>query len=246
MVFQERTDGILASSFLYAGSRLDNVARSSPFRAVFPKASNDEARGDGKDKTYSAVRQVGIRLRAQPFSEIPQLLVNAGFSFAPSLKEETEKYLLFAGRNSIDVNLSYYVSLNKNATSYYYFVLSGAVFLPGNLTDADHYPHNNDFAVYNGTASFFIVQRLGKFILTPGLSYSLAAKPRDPESGDKKRLTKRVQQVLGILGLQFQPSQNFNLNLSFNIPFQIETTNLISQFDRKSYTFVSLGGRFLF
>ncbi|MEM6321691.1 MAG: hypothetical protein AAF960_28790 [Bacteroidota bacterium] len=214
--------------------RLDNSAQSSPFRVFQSSRGTDEADNVGTDKTYAGLKEVGLRFRLMPFKNIPELTLNAGYSISPIKSEEDQEYLI-ADRNNIDFNLSYFISLNKAATSYYYFILNGVAYLPS---------ATNDEALYNSSASFFIVQRLGsRFVLFPGISYSIAFKP--PSVGDEP-LIKTNTSVLGTLGLQYQPSNNFSLNVSGALPLLLDSSNLLVQQVRESFSFVSLGGRLLF
>ena len=214
--------------------RLDNSALSSPFKVLKSSRGTDEADNVGVDKTYAGLKEVGLRFRLMPFKNVPELTLNAGYSISPIKAEEDQEFLL-ADRNTVDFNLSYYVSLNKSATSYYYFILNGLAYLPS---------ATNDEVLYNSSASFFIVQRLGaRFILYPGLSYNITFKP--PSVGDEA-LIRTNEQVLGLLGVQYQPSNNFSLNVSAALPFLLDSSNLLVQQVRESYSFVSIGGRFLF
>jgi len=144
----------------YARIRLDNAAQSSPFKVL--KSYDEENDNQGFDKTYAGMRQVGIRFRIIPFRNIPQLALNGGYSFAPANSDNDDVFSI-ADRNSFDLNASYYISLNKSGTSYYYFILNTSAFQPGSL------PINRDW-LYNAGGSFFVVQRLGKFVLYPGIS----------------------------------------------------------------------------
>jgi hypothetical protein len=214
--------------------RLDNSAQSSPFKVFDGSRGTDEANNFGTDKTYSGLKEVGIRFRLMPFESVPELTLNAGYSFSPIKSEEDQQFLV-ADRNSIDLNLSYYVSLNQSQTSFYYFILNGTAYLPSSI---------NDEALYNTTASFFIIQRLGsRLALYPGLSYNLAFKP--PSVGDKS-LIRTNTQILGQLGLQFQATPNFSFNVSGALPFLLKSSNLLVRQVRESFSFASVGGRMLF
>lgn len=224
----------LGIRFRHGRRRLDNSAQSSPFKVFQSSRGSDEADNIGVDKTYAGLKEFGLRFRLMPFKNIPELTLNAGYSLSPIKSEEDQEFLV-ADRNTIDFNLSYYISLNKSATSYYYFILNGLAYLPS---------ATNDEALYNSSASFYIVQRLGaRFVLFPGISYNITFKP--PSVSDQA-LIRTNEQILGLLGLQYQPSANFSLNVSAALPLLMESSNLLVQQVRESYSFVSLGGRFLF
>jgi len=214
--------------------RLDNSAQSSPFKVLKSSRGTDEADNVGIDKTYAGLKELGLRFRLMPFKSVPELTLNAGYSISTVKSEEDQEFLL-ADRNTVDLNLSYYIDINNGGSSYYYFILNGLAYLPS---------ATNDEALYNTAASFFVVQRLGaRFVIFPGISYNLTFKP--PSVADNA-LIRTNEQVLGTLGLQYQPSNNFSINVSGAVPLLLETSNLLVQQIRKSYSFVSLGGRFLF
>ena len=223
----------LGARFRYARRRLDNSAQSSPFK-VF-KTEESEAANMIVDKTYSGLREIGVRLRVVPFESVPALTLNAGYSFSPVKSEEDQKNLV-ADRNSFDLNIAYYVGLNNNA--YYYFIANGTAFHPSAV---------NEEWLYSTTGSFFIVQMLAnrKLAIYPGLSYTIAFKPPFNTSSDYS-LVKTNEQVLGILGVQFQPFNSLSLNVSGAIPLILENSNLLIRQVKESYSFVSVGGRFLF
>lgn len=221
-----------------ARRRLDNSAQSSPFE-VFKK-EDSESENIGVDKTYSGTREVGLRFRFIPFGEIENLSINAGYSFSPARSEEVQQYL-GADRNSFDVNAAYYISLNESGSSYYYFTLNGIAYIPTSVEE-DLNPYNDQW-LYNAGGSFFILQRIGKLLFYPGLSYSVSFKPPSVEG---KTLIRTSDQVLGLLGLQVGLSDNFSLNVTAAAPLILRNTNNLVQPVRESYSFVSIGGRILF
>ena len=220
----------------YGSRRLDNNARSSVFD-VFSSPDSENA-NRGTDKTYKGLRELGIRFRLVPFENLEEFTINAGYSFGEIGNSSDDEVFEIADRNSMDVNLTYYVSLNSAQTSYYYFIFNGIAFLPGSLPE-------NAQALYNTTGSFFIVQRLGKFVVYPGLSYTLAFKPPSSGSFSDSSLIKSSEQLLATLGMQYQVSNNLSFNASASIPLILTTTNLRQRLVRDSYSFVSIGGRFL-
>lgn len=218
----------------YGRLRLANAASDSPFD-VF-SSSDAESSNIGTDKTYSGLREIGIRFRLVPFENVEGLSVNAGYSFGSIGNSNDDAGFVLADRNSVDVNLTYYISLNPN--SFYYFIFSGKSSGAGSLPQTAE-------ALHNTTGSFFIAQRLGPIVVYPGISYSLDFKPPSQGSFSDKALIKQGEQVLGTLGIQFNPSYNLSFNINASIPFIISTTNLRQRLIRESYSFVSIGGRIL-
>ena len=218
----------------YGKLRQANAASDSPFD-VF-KSDDSESANIGTDKTYSGLREIGIRFRLVPFKNVESLTINAGYSYGEIGNSSDDESFILADRNSFDLNLTYYVSLNSN--SFYYFIFTGKSSQAGSLPQTAE-------ALHNTTGSFFIAQRLGKFVVYPGISYSLDFKPPSAGSFSDHSLIKSSEQVLGTLGIQYQPSYNISFNISGSIPFIISTTNLRQRLIRESYSFVSIGGRIL-
>ncbi|MEE9373317.1 MAG: hypothetical protein V3V00_09720 [Saprospiraceae bacterium] len=220
----------------YGSRRLANEARSSVFD-VF-SSSDAESGNVGADKTYSGLREVGVRFRLMPFENLEALTLNGGYSYGEFSSSSDDAAFILADRNSFDLNMSYFVSLNSAQTSYYYFIFNVKSSQPGsNLQNAEW--------LHNTSGSFFIVQRMGKFVVYPGLTYSLDFKPPSAGSFSDKPLIKSSEQLLGTLGIQYQPSFNTSINISGSIPFILSTTNLRARLVRESYSFVTIGGRIL-
>ena len=220
----------------YGRRRLANAA-TDPVFDVF-SSSDEESTNRGTDKTYSGLREVGVRFRLMPFSNLENFTINAGYSYGEWGNGSDDETFKLADRNSFDVNLSYFVSLNERQTSYYYFIVNGTSFQPGSLRINEDWLHNT-------SGSFFIVQRMGKFVVYPGLTYTLAFKPPSSGSFSDKALIKSSEQLLGTLGIQYQPSFNTSFNVSASMPFILSTTNLRQRLVRESYSFVTIGGRIL-
>lgn len=236
----------------YARTRLDNSARSSPFKVFH--TGNDEVDGrlsvgnnEEVDRNYSGFKEIGLRFRVVPFTKVPALTINGGFSFSP-IRDVTDAWNLQADRNSLDLNLAYHVSLNNNA--YYYFIGNWTGLSPSSIkadTNDDGFIDRaiDDKWRYNTGFSFFVVQLFAnrKIAVYPGLSYNIGYKK--PDQGDQS-LIKLNEQVLGVLGVQYQPSNNISWNISTALPLVLKTTNRLFKPVAESYSFVSIGGRFLF
>ena len=195
----------------------------------------------GIDKTYKGIREIGVRFRVVPFKSIKNLTLNTGYSFAPSLSEETQQFL-GADRNRVDINTTYFVNLNtRTNSSYYYFALSGSAAIPKNNSLADRNEFNDEVS-YQASGSFFLIQRINRLTIFPGITYGIGFKPPYVEG---KTLVRTNSQVLGTLGFQFEFTDNFSLNLSSLIPFSLENSYKLVQPVKESYSFISLGGRLL-
>lgn len=219
--------------------RLDaSDAQSSVFDVFKNKELTDV---EGIDKTYKGFRELGIRIRLVPFKSIKNLTINGGCSYAPAMLSERQQFL-GADRNSLDVNASYYVNLNtRTNNSYYYFTVGGRAALPRGNSEEDSNEFNDEIS-YQASASFFLIQRMNRFMIFPGITYGIGFKPPFVEG---KNLVKTNKQVLGILGLQFEFTDNFSMNLTSALPLVLENSFKQVQPVKESYSFISLGGRFL-
>jgi hypothetical protein len=212
----------------YARSRLDNIASNSAFK-VF-RSYNEEDENVNVDKTYGGLAGVGIRVRAMPIGSLPELSINAGFTFS-TVQNDTTARNLGADRNVFDLNVTYYSKINAN--NYYYFIVNGSTFLPG---------ENNEEMLFTSGASFFLVRMLyaQQWVIYPGLSYNMSYKT--PAQLDQT-LIRINEQLLGIVGLQYQPTPRFTFSTSIGIPIWLNNSALqISQI-RNSYSLVTFGLR---
>ena len=217
---------------------MDNIARNSPFKILSPNGGLPvEETPTGEDYNYAGIREVGIRLRLMPIADAPQLTLTAGYSFVPNHEEAVKEHLV-ADRNTFDLNIAYYIGVNDNESTFYYFLLRGTAYQKGTL-------EINDQPFYDSSVSAFIVQRLGQVVIYPGLSYGLTYKP-PVETFQNRSLLKIQEQVLGIFGAQYQPYPGLSFNISTAIPFLLERPVSFVREVRSSYSFVSIGGRVLF
>lgn len=223
----------LGARFKYARRRIDNNARISPFE-VF-NSGNPEA-AFGRDQTFSGLREVGLRFRLIPIESIPDLTITGGYAFSPRNGEQEDVRSLGADRDLIDLNISYIATLNSNA--YYYFIVNGTAAPSSFISISQEWLYNTNF-------SFLVVQLFAnrKIALYPGISYNIGFKP--PFRGDKA-LIKTNDQVVATLGVQYQASNKFSINVSTALPLLLETTNKLFQPVRESFSFVSIGGRVTF
>lgn len=218
----------------YGNRRFDNAARSS----VFDVFKTEETDNVGTDKTYTGMREIGVRVRFLPFSNIEELSVNTGFSFGKFSNAKDDDVYKLSDRNIFDLNVTYYIPLNIDRSSFYYFIFNGSAAFPGSL------PENKE-ALYNTTGSFFVVQRIGKVVVYPGLSYNITFKEPSEGSFSDASLIRSGTQLLGTLGLQFQPSNSFSFNLGLSIPFLLTSTNKRQRLVRDSYSLANIGFRLL-
>jgi hypothetical protein len=172
----------------------------------------------------------GIRLRFMPIRSMPELSINTGFTFS-TVQNDTTARNLGADRHMFDLNLTYFSKVNAN--NYYYFIVNGSTFLPG---------ENNKETLFTSGVSFFLVRLLNaqKWALYPGLSYNMSYK--SPEQLDQD-LIRINEQLLGIIGLQYQPSTRFTYSTSIGIPIWLNDSALQLSQIRNSYSLITFGLR---
>ncbi len=214
----------------YARYRLDNEARSSPFR-VFENLENPPLE-NGLDQNYHGLTGVGLRARVLPIASVPSLTINAGYTVA-SVKSEEKQQRLNAQRDILDLGIAYFIDLNPN--NYYYFLANTSAYLPSETLNQ---------SLYSSSVSFFMVHLAfgQKLVLYPGLSYHLTYKPPTYGNGF---LVKTNEQLLAFGGIQYQPSSNFNISLSLAYPLVWKDNNLLVEQVGNSYSYASLGLRVL-
>lgn len=225
--FSKKAKWNLGIRLQYSARRIDNEAASSPFK-IFSDEGADE--NVDFDKSYRGLTGYGIRLRFAPFENTPQFVINGGYTISNSKSEEYQKNLN-TDRNVIDLNASYFLELNTNA--FYYFSLNNTIFSASEV--------NKDW-LFNSGAGFFLVHLFfnQKLVLYPGLSYNITYK--SPDILDDF-LIRTDETLLGSLGIQWQPSNQFSLNVSGGIPLFLNDYNLAVERIRNSYSQLSLGMR---
>ena len=222
----------------YGRRRRDNHAASSPLD-VF-KGGNADDVVNGLDHSYSGLKDFGFRIRVVPFKRVPQLTINTGISFVLNKKSADAMEYLDAFRDVVDINLAYYVELNDYGTSYCFFSFNNTASFPGKLPAIK----TNDQWLFNSTGSFYLVQRIGRFMIFPGLAYTMGYK--QPVIQKEKLLIKTNEQLTGFLGFQYQFTPDHSISLFSGLPFLMESTHPLVKPVRESYSLFAIGGRFLF
>lgn len=212
----------LGAEIRYAHVRLDDEARSSPFRVL----EGDTPSGE----TNRGLSHAGIRLRATPVGNVPELTLNANVLFPVASNDELKRDLL-AQRTQIGLGLNYFHQLNPATFA----------FLSGEWRTHFKNDDENLNTLHQPTASAYLVFDLTnnrKWFIFPGMSYTpTLQKLRNGDLG-------KINQVLfGSAGLLYQPGPAFSVTLNVNYPFILETENVLINWVRESFTGVSLGFR---
>ncbi len=210
----------LGAELQYTHSRIDDEARSSPFRVL----GGDTESGD----TYRGISLVGLRLRAMPFESLPELTVQ-GMAHFPINRKEDSRAQLGAQR----------VQLGALATFYQEFNPRVFCFLQGDwrtqlandeLEKTTHTPSLGGYLVFETWEEMVYI--------FPGITYSPTY--QQVSSSPLRRIN---QQLLGSLGALYQPMEAFGLMLNWQVPFILESGSQSTEWIRESFTAVTLGVR---
>lgn len=231
----------------YLRARKDNAASSSMFRVfestkdksfnATPDASS-EAAGIIFDDSFGGIASAGLRFRVKPFQRRPEFVVNGGYSIS-TVRNETEQFQLGAGRDMIDIGATYYKEINSN--TYYFFSGMLSAFLKSNVDEVRPVDFRNE-NLYTANLSFFLIQRTNnnKFTFYPGLAYGINFKP---SQFDDRNLIRTQEFLFAYAGLQYAPSLQYNVFLTFGFPLIIDVESFQQDIIRESYSIISLGGR---
>ena len=210
----------------YRHRRLDDEASSSPFR-VF--------QGDDQpalSQTDRGLALAGARLRVMPFAAVPELVLQTSVAF-PVAKDEDVRQGLGADRTQVDLFATFYKSFNPQT---YYYLQAGW------LTQFSN--PENDQTTHQVSGSGFLVQRLFdyKVYLYPGLTYAASLQALRNQRG----LRRINQQLLGGIGVQYQPWRVLSFSLYGQLPFILDSGSSATEWVRESYASWTLGIRAIF
>ncbi len=212
----------LGAQVRYSKMLIDENARNSPFKVYSKPDSNGTA--------FNGLSSLGIRLRAAPFANIPELTFQASINFPMARDQETRSFL-GADRVQTDFVSTYY----KAISDYTYIYLQGRyIFQIANNENGKtgHFP---------GISTYLVKSLFDqKLFLFPGLSY-LGSFQQNYKGG---RLTNQAQFLMGGIGLQFQPIEILSIFLNGQKPlYHKSSASFYSDLVRNSYSDWSLGVR---
>lgn len=210
----------LGAELQYTHSRLDDEARSSPFR-VF---GGDTPSGN----TFRGMSMVGLRLRMMPFDNLPELTLQ-GMAHFPINRKEESRAQLGAQRTQIGLLTTFYQQLN---TRTFYFLQGDwrTQLASDELDKTTHTPSLSGFLVFDAWEQVWYI--------FPGMTYSPTL--QKTASGKVVRVN---QQLLGSLGGLFQPSDGFGIMVNWQIPFILESGSRSTEWVRESFSSLTLGFR---
>lgn len=212
----------LGAEFRFAHLRLDDEARSSPFRVL----SGNTTSGN----TYRGLTTVGLRARAMPFEGIPELTLQATTQF-PMIRTDTLRQRLNAQRSQVGLGATYYVQVSP--ATYYFFQVDWSTLLSNNeLNRTTHLVSGSTYLVIDTWESMWYIM--------PSLTYGMSLQ------GNNGTLRRINQQFLGGVGVLFQSSAIFSILLNAQIPFILDSGSSNTEWDRRSYSSVTIGLRTAF
>jgi hypothetical protein len=214
----------LGADFFYTSVRVDDVARSSPFRVL---SKNETLEG----VTNSGLSSIGLQVRFVPFADIPELTLRAGMAY-PIAKTEQLRAQLNAQRWQLFLSGVYLNRLSPGMLA----------FLQG---DFRAHPRNleNDATLFIPSFSGFLLFELpnDRWYIFPGLAYNVVFQ----QFAQGYRYRKANQQLYGSLGVLYRAGRSFSLLLSGQVPFIFESGSTSVIWVRESYVGVNLGLRFI-
>lgn len=207
----------LGAEFRFSRRRLDDDAQTSPLK-VF--GSDDPG-----SITYQGLSMVGVRARYMPFRKLPELTLQGALTF-PVAKEEVRRGLGL-DRTQFDLGATFYKNLNRNT---YYFLQTNWL---ARFANSD-----NDRTTHQFSASAFLVESLlhHRVYLYPGLTY--AGNFQRYSDGSFHQIS---YQILGGLGVQYQPIKFFSVSLYGQLPLTLESGSATTEWVRESYSSWTLG-----
>ena len=212
----------LGAEFRFTRQRLDDDANNSPLN-VFGSDSPSS-------RTYSGLSMAGARVRYMPFRSVPELTLQGAVTF-PVAKQEMKEALKL-DRTEFDFGATYYKNLNP---SMYYFLQSNWLMRFAKAED--------ERTTHLWTASAFLVKSLfyHRVYVYPGLTYAGLF-----QNFSNSGFSQVNYQVLGGLGLQYQPFRIFSVSIYGQIPFILESGSATTEWVRESYSSWTLGMLFRF
>lgn len=221
--FSENKRWDLGATIQYRQIRLDNDARSSPFR-VF---EGDSFSGNS-ERGFS---RVGLQVRWMPFTKIPELTLQSSLNF-PIAKDDELKAELGTQRISFDLNATWF---NEFFAQTYLFFQAGWTTRFKN--------ERRDYSTHHTLGSIYLVKGIfnQKLYIFPSLVYFNSLE----QFNKGGRLNQTNYQLLWGGGIQYQPNTQISIFAQFQAPFILESGSKSSEWIKESFTAISLGLRIL-
>lgn len=212
----------MGAELRFAHVRLDDAARSSPFR-VFGGQTDFGT-------TFRGISTVGMRVRYMPFGELPELTLQ-GTAYFPVARTAERRQQLDAQRAQLGLLATFYQPFNDRVL---YFLQA----------DWQSRLQNSENATTTHSASmggYLVFSLFGEetWRLLAGCTFATTLQAYGGG------LNKVNQQLLGSLGVLYQPSEQFGVFLNTQAPFILESGSEYVEWVRPSFSAFSLGLRSL-
>ena len=209
----------------FAQARLDEAARSSPF-LVFGTEK-------GTGTSYRGLSGIGLRLRTQPFNNIPELTVQGTVLYPQRTTSSTENERAQLDAQSVQTGISatYYRQSGENL--YYFFQGDWSVRLKNQENKrTKHAPSLSTTLVFRTWED--------RWFWFGGLNYGMSL--QQFSNGGLYRLS---QALFASGGVFYQPTPKFSIVLSAQLPLLFESNLRSVELVRESFTGFTLGMRSL-
>jgi hypothetical protein len=215
----------LGAELKFSQARLDEAARSSPFR-VF---GNETETGT----TYRGLTGIGLRLRTQPFKNIPELTVQGTVTYPQISASSTENERAQLDAQSLQAGVAATYYLQSGEKMFYFFQFDWSMrFKNAENKRNKHFPSLSAIAVVKTWED--------EWFVFGGLNYGMSV--QQFADGGLYRLS---QALFGSGGVFYQPTPKFSIVLSMQLPFMFESGLRSIDLPRESFTGFSLGFRSL-
>ena len=223
--FSKNKNWDLGVELKYNHVRLDEGARSSPLR-VFGNETVDGT-------SYRGLTAIGLRVRTMPFKNIPELTVQGTVHFPQNKRSSTEieRVQLESQSTQAGLTATYYLQSGENI--YYFFQADWATrFTNDENKRRKHLPALSSTVVIKAWED--------QLFVFAGLNYGMSL--QEFSQGGLYRLS---QALFGSGGLFFQPTPQFSIVASAQLPLMFESNLRSVKLVRESFSGFSLGIRSL-
>lgn len=209
----------------YTQARLDDAARSSPFRVFGNSAETGTS--------YRGLTGIGLRIRTMPFKKIPELTVQGTVSYPQNAAASTENQRAQLGAQSVQAGLAATYYSQAGEKMFYFFQADWATqFISADNKRTKHSPSLSSTIVVKAWED--------EWFVFGGLNYGMSL--QQFSNGGLYRLS---QAVFGSGGVFYQPTPKFSIVVSAQLPFMFESSLRSVDLVRESFSGFTVGMRSL-
>jgi hypothetical protein len=226
--FSENKRWDLGLELRFAHTRLDEAARSSPFR-VLQGIKSDTSTG----RSYHGFGLMGLRARAMLFKNIPELTIQGSVHYPMARSPESSRKLGYP-QTQAGLGASYFIQSGSN--TFYFIQADWTTRFQAELENVGFFATNH---IISGSTFMVVKIWEDSWYVFPSISYNVLGRI---DKGNFRRLN---QQLLGGLGLFFQPSPQFSILINANLPFLLSSGSNLITYDKETFTGITIGLRTL-